>query len=145
MELKCMRKLVVQVGVVVPFPMQRQSPAMNAIGDMVFALADIVLRECSWARLESFAAHMTVDSRGLASSIVARKTWFVMEEFKAFDVSQVVAALANVSVRTLLIVGDVHQTVEICSRRGRRVTFNEQGGIDALQFTRYDLENDDEE
>ena len=53
------------------------------------------------------------------------------------DVHQVVAALANVSAKTLLMVEDVHERVDIVGRGGRRATFN--------HVALYGLEEDGEE
>ena len=44
-----------------------------------------------------------------------------MEGFESYDVHQVVAALGNLPVKTLLMVGDVHQRVERGRRNSQRV------------------------
>ena len=79
-ELTCMRKLVGHMGVRLPIPVERRSIAWKASGYTVYAPGDILDRECSCARLESFPVHMSVDCRDLGPFNVARKTWFNREE-----------------------------------------------------------------
>ena len=78
-ELHCIKKLVDQLGVSEVFPIERPSTAWKATADTVFAPVDIILRNCSCARLEPFAEHMFVDCKGLGTSNVARKTRFDTE------------------------------------------------------------------
>ena len=69
---------------------------------------------------------------------------FCMEEFESFDLPQVVAALSNLSVNTLLMVGDVYQRVESCRHRGKRVNLSGEGTFSALQIARDGIEDDQE-
>jgi len=59
---------------------------------------------------------------------------FCMEEFESFDLPQVVAALANIPVRTLLMVGDKHQRIDNSRRGGRRAHFVTEAGFDATRL-----------
>ena len=70
---------------------------------------------------------------------------FCLEEFESFDVAEVVAALSNVRAKTLLMVGDVHQRVDVRLHRGKRVNFRRQGSTDGLKFARSGLEDDGEQ
>ena len=65
-----------------------------------------------------------------------------MEEFEAFDLYQVVAALANVRAQTLLMVGDIHQRVELCKAHQRRATFERTGASSALSLSPQSLAED---
>ena len=58
------------------FLLHRWKVAWKAAGETVYAPGDIVSRQCSCARGESFAVHMSVDCKGLGTSNVARKTRF---------------------------------------------------------------------
>jgi len=97
--------------------------------------------------MDSFVKWRAGEIKGYAHRLLQRLeiSLFCMEEFESFDAAQVVAALANVSVKTLLMVGDVHQRVEYCSRGGQRATFSGEGGFDALRFAPYGLEDDGEQ
>ena len=67
-----------------------------------------------------------------------------VEEFEAFDLPQVVAALANVFARMLLMVDDINQRVEEFHRRGLRATFSESSDAQALPNAPHGLEDDGE-
>ena len=49
---------------------------------------------------------------------------FCMEEYGSYDIQQVVTALTKLSVKTLLMVGDVYQRVELSRHGAKRATFN---------------------
>ena len=70
---------------------------------------------------------------------------FCMEEFESFDVPQVVAALSNVDVKTMLMVGDINQRVESCRHRGKRVNFSGDGTFTALTIARDGIAEDQEQ
>ena len=87
-ELKCLAKLVDQLAKTEPMPVDRPSTTWKAYGDSVFSPSDISKRECSYARLEKLAVHISVDCRGLGPYNVAVKTTFDKE-------SEVAAALLH--------------------------------------------------
>ena len=70
---------------------------------------------------------------------------FCLEEFESFDVAEVVAALSNVRAKTLLMVGDVHQRVDVRLHRGKRVNYRRQGSPDGIIFARSGLKDDGEQ
>ena len=82
--------------------------------------------------------------KGYANRLLRRFeiSLFCMEEFESFDLPQVVAALANIPVRTLLMVGDKHQRIDNSRRGGRRAHFVTEAGFDA---TRLDADGDADE
>ena len=77
--LSCLEKLVKQLGATESFLPDRPSTTWLPVGDTVFAPADLLLRNCSCARLVDFPGHMAVNCRGLGINNVAQKTWFNAE------------------------------------------------------------------
>ena len=86
--------------------------------------------------MDVFIKSRAGDIKGYANSLLHRFeiSLFCMVEFESFDLPQVVAALANVPVRTLLMVGDEHQRVDTSRRGGRRATFVTEVGFDATRL-----------
>ena len=78
--MKCLTRLVSQLGVAESFPLEHRSTVWLPVGDTVFAPADLLLRRCSCARLEDFPRKMPVDCCGFGINNVARKTWFDSED-----------------------------------------------------------------
>ena len=57
---------------------------------------------------------------------------FCLEDFEAFDVDEVVAALSNVRAKTLLMVGDLLQRADVRLHRSNRVKIRRQGSTDSF-------------
>ena len=96
--------------------------------------------------MDSFVKWRAGEIKGYASRLLKRIeiSLFCMEEYESYDACQVIAALANLHVKTTLMVGDLHQRVEHCRRGGQRATFSTKGEVPVLRSARYGLADDGE-
>ena len=70
---------------------------------------------------------------------------FCLEDFEAFDVDEVVAALSNVRAKTLLMVGDLLQRADVRLHRSNPVKIRRQGATDSFKVARSGAEDDGEQ
>ena len=97
--------------------------------------------------MDAFVKWRAGEIKGYTQRLLDRLKFklFCMEEFESFDVHQVVAALTNLPVSTLLMVGDIHQRVEVSRRGSRRATFDMREPSVALSLATHQLDDDGEE
>ena len=96
--------------------------------------------------MDSFVKWRAGEIKGYASRLMERVeiNLFCMEEYESYDTCQVMAALANLHVKTLLMVGDLNQRIEYCKRGSQRATFHARGEVPVLPSAPYGLADDGE-